>query len=224
MKSSSNPGPGGAHVRRDGAPAAARWTPDEIEGAEFTAFDGGVSIPPSAAPNAHVDELRHQLEEAYAAGYAEGSAAATAAERGRLSTACRAAEDALEQLRDGEHRWVGNAEENICALAVAVARRILDREIATTPEIVQALIARAMVDFPLDQTAVIRVNPTDLALVTSAAGMEATGTASRPDTNWVADSRVGRGGCVIEGRDRIIDGRVDTALERLYRTLSATNA
>jgi flagellar biosynthesis/type III secretory pathway protein FliH len=35
---------------------------------------------------------------------------------------------------------------------------------------------------------------------------------------------VERGGCVIEGRDRIVDGRVDTALERIYRGLSGHHA
>jgi flagellar biosynthesis/type III secretory pathway protein FliH len=40
----------------------------------------------------------------------------------------------------------------------------------------------------------------------------------------MADSRIQPGGCVVEGRERIIDGRVDTALERLYRQLSGNNA
>jgi flagellar assembly protein FliH len=40
----------------------------------------------------------------------------------------------------------------------------------------------------------------------------------------VADARIVRGGCVVEGRERIIDGRVDLALEQIFRKLSGTDA
>lgn len=40
---------------------------------------------------------------------------------------------------------------------------------------------------------------------------------------WHADPLVEPGGVVVEGRDRIIDGRVDTALERVYRRLTYTS-
>ncbi len=51
----------------------------------------------------------------------------------------------------------------------------------------------------------------------------ATQRASRP-LRWMADERVERGGCLIEGRERIVDGRVDMALERIYRALSGRHA
>jgi flagellar biosynthesis/type III secretory pathway protein FliH len=41
---------------------------------------------------------------------------------------------------------------------------------------------------------------------------------------WIGDSNVERGGCLTEGRERIIDGRVDTALERAYRTIAQIQA
>jgi flagellar biosynthesis/type III secretory pathway protein FliH len=36
----------------------------------------------------------------------------------------------------------------------------------------------------------------------------------------MADPAISAGGCLIEGHERIVDGRVDAALERLYRRLS----
>jgi general L-amino acid transport system substrate-binding protein len=53
---------------------------------------------------------------------------------------------------------------------------------------------------------------------------EASPIAQRKDVQWLPDGRVAPGGCLIEGRDRIVDGRVDTALERLYRRLTYTGA
>jgi flagellar biosynthesis/type III secretory pathway protein FliH len=49
------------------------------------------------------------------------------------------------------------------------------------------------------------------------------GAEQRP-AHWIADAQVKSGGCVVEGRDRIVDGRVDTALERVYRRLAHQNA
>jgi flagellar biosynthesis/type III secretory pathway protein FliH len=39
-----------------------------------------------------------------------------------------------------------------------------------------------------------------------------------------SDPNVMRGGALIEGRERIVDGRVDTALERVFRAISQVQA
>ena len=44
------------------------------------------------------------------------------------------------------------------------------------------------------------------------------------EARWLPDASIAPGGCVVEGRERIIDGRIDTALERVYRRLTYTNA
>ena len=55
----------------------------------------------------------------------------------------------------------------------------------------------------------------------TAAGTPITGAR---EASWQADPMVEPGGCVVEGRDRIIDGRVDAALERVYRRLTYNSA
>ncbi|HVX42066.1 MAG TPA: hypothetical protein VHB25_21065, partial [Gemmatimonadaceae bacterium] len=44
------------------------------------------------------------------------------------------------------------------------------------------------------------------------------------DASWLADARISRGGCLVEGRDRIVDGRGDAALERAYRRMAPIDA
>ncbi len=164
------------------------------------------------------------VAEAYAQGYEEGRAEGEEAEAARLAHAVRAAGDALEELRAGEVRWAGTIEENVCALAVAVARHVLGRELKEDPEAVAELVRRALAEFPVDQPLRVRVNPTDLAAITALRepdGTPAAVTQGR-DAHWLADPQVQPGGCLVEGRDRIVDGRVDTALERLYRRLTYT--
>jgi flagellar biosynthesis/type III secretory pathway protein FliH len=171
-------------------------------------------------------ELERQLAEARAQGYEEGRRAGEEAEGARLRTAVAVAEEALDAVREGEMRWTGAIEENICALAVAVARQVIGRELQEGGEIVVELVRRALAEFPVDQPVRIRVNPQDVA------SLEAHGSGANPllggsrgqDSRWVADARIAPGGCVVEGRERIVDGRVDTALERVYRRLTYTNA
>ncbi len=180
----------------------------------------------AAAREAELEAERERIRrEAYAAGRAEGEAAGRAAESARLASVVAAAEEAVDRVREGESRWQGNIEENVCALAVAVARQIVGRELHADAAAVTDLVRRALAEVPVDQPVVVRLNPVDLALLAAAHPTSGAGAvAPNRESRWIADTTVAAGGCVVEGRERIIDGRVDTALERLYRRLTQTHA
>jgi flagellar biosynthesis/type III secretory pathway protein FliH len=106
-----------------------------------------------------------------------------------------------------------------------VGRQLFDAELEAAPAHTAVLVRRALTEFPIDQPVAIRVNPSDLASITAHAVADGgQATVGRADAQWVPDPRIAVGGCVIEGRDRIVDGRVDTALERIYRRLTGTGA
>jgi len=172
------------------------------------------------------EEQEARVREAYEQGYEEGRHEGEIAEGARLRTAVKAAEEALDEIRDSEVRWTGAIEENICALAVAIARHVIGRELKGDVEPVLRLVRDALAEFPIDQPIRVRLSPQDLLAVRQLAGSEdpMASLAKDRDARWVADSQVAPGGCVVEGRERIVDGRVDTALERIYRRLTYTNA
>ncbi len=167
-----------------------------------------------------------ELDAAYLRGVGEGREQGERAERARLRGAMMAAESALDDIRVGEVRWLANIEENIAAIAVAVAQHIVAREVSVTSDTVIALVTRSVQEFGLDQALSIRVNPGDLEALYSAErdGDVTTVITRGREVRWVSDARIDQGGCVVEGRERIVDGRVDTGLERLYRRLTYTNA
>ncbi len=215
-----------AHTPGANALGAIRWSPDELEldGAPF----GGMPVAPaSPAANNEALQLAQQqaLDEAFTQGFDAGRAAGAEAERERLQSAFATVSALLDELHEREARWTEKIEENLCALAVAVGRQLFDAELQAAPAHTGVLARRALTEFPIDQPVVIRVNPTDLASITAAAVADGGPlTVGRADTQWVPDPRVAPGGCVVEGRDRIVDGRVDTALERVYRKLTGTGA
>lgn len=163
---------------------------------------------------ARLAEQQAQLEaNAYARGVADGERIAREDAEHRVASLLNALAESLESIRLHEARWISNAEENVAALAVGVARHVVQREIVTDPSAVQALVQRAIGQFPLDQALTVRLNPEDHAVCASI------GEGRPHQILWAPDANIVRGGCLVEGRERIIDGRVDTALERLYRTI-----
>jgi flagellar assembly protein FliH len=160
--------------------------------------------------------------EAYHEGFEAGRLEGERAEGIRLANVRQAAEHALDDVRAGEAKWAGTIEENVAALAVAIARQLLARELRAEPAALADLVRRALTEFPIDQPIRIRINPSDLAVLSTVVSGPPITTGR--EAAWVADAQLNPGGCVVEGRDRIIDGRVDAALERVYRRLTYTHA
>ena len=205
----------------------ARWAPDDL-----VATMHPFGVPRSAEETRRIDEenaraeIEQRIQEAQAAGYEAGRLDGELAASAHLRTAIVAAEDALDQIRAGEAKWQESVSENISALALAVARHIVGHELRSDPTNVAELVKRAIAEFPIDQPLRVRVSPLDLSLLSQPGpeGGALVAIAPNRDVRWMADSRIQPGGCVVEGRERIIDGRVDTALERMYRRLTDSDA
>ena len=206
------------------------WSLDELE-------MGDIFVPFSQESTARLNEVvEEQVDEeqlaspqerarieaaAYARGRADGEKIVRAEFGPRLDSAAAALTDAVNTVTLHQARWTANAEENLSVLAVAIARNIIAREVETDASVVSGLVQRALARFPLDQQVIVRLHPDDVDVCE----MQLTKNDNRtPDVRWTADSLVQRGGCMVEGRERIIDGRVDTALERVYRTIGNVQA
>lgn len=165
------------------------------------------------------------IDEGYARGLADGEKKALAAGQARIASALAMIDDANNKLTEVFAQAPGIVEENVTALAIIVARQIVAHEVTVDRTIVADLVRRALTEFPIDQSVRIRVNPVDLSLLTmgNVTGDAAPITGKR-DASWVADPRMTRGGCLVESRDRIVDGRVDSALERAYRRMAKVDA
>ena len=217
---------------------AAVWTPapdPEVRGVKPPVQDAVETQDVPAGPDADAvaaqeEALRAEFEERLAAACQEafeaGHSAGVETAAAELRSAHDAATQAAAEIRAREADWAGVLEENVCAVATAVARHIIDREIATDRLIVLEMARSAVERFGLEETLRIRVHPDDHGILTQpqgGAGELATAIEGRP-VQWVADAGIDAGGCVVEGRERIVDGRVDTALVRAYRMLAGQHA
>ncbi len=208
----------------DGAAPAGVWALDELAVAALP-IEASLAGAPASAMNAgpSAQERAQMIDEAYARGLADGEKKGLAAAQARVTKALAVIDKITGEVRDVAALAPSILEENIAALAVIVARQIVAREVSVARELVADLVRRALTEFPVDQSTRIRVHPLDLSLLTLNEGGMAPITGAR-DVSWLADARVARGGCLVEGRDRIVDGRVDTALERAYHRMAQIDA
>ncbi len=162
-----------------------------------------------------------EIEEAYNRGFDDGVAAAAGEQLARVESALRMLQAALTAVQASESTWTENAREHIAALAVGVARHVIARELRGDPHVIADLTRRALTHFPANESVRVLVHPEDLSVL-SAASPDGSNVRVAPgrEVHWVADPAVEPGGCIVEGRRRIVDGRVDHALERIYQKLA----
>lgn len=166
---------------------------------------------PAAVDPAAAEALRTAAVEAgRRAGHAEGLRAAQA-EIARLKSVADSAEQAMQALS-------GQVAEQTVALAIAIARKVIDDELHTHPEQVLSAVRSALAAAGTTgaQTRLL-VNPDDAPMINNHLGERA------GHEGWliVADPAISRGGCRLHS----VDGDVDATLEsRIGRVLDAMGA
>jgi flagellar assembly protein FliH len=129
-------------------------------------------------------------------------------EFGAALTALQAAARELESAREREKEV---AVEEIVHLAVAVAGKIVDREVRRDDEYVVRLVKRCLRRIPFPAPLRIRLHPEDVAAVSAARDLlAADGSAHR--FTFEGDRRVERGSCVVDTPDFVVDGRARVQL------------
>ncbi|GLQ99914.1 FliH/SctL family protein [Dyella mobilis] len=179
-----------------------RWEPPVV-GAAPTAES---EPEPAAPPGPTVYELeeieRQAREEGYAAGLAEGRAAAKKEldERlARLDAVYTAAARPLTQFDD-------ETERELALLATVIARRVVGRELQLDPSLIERAVREAAAALP-SATRELRVwvNPSDLDLLRELGATE-------PHWRFGANPALNRGDCVLESERSRLDARVSTRL------------
>ena len=161
-----------------------------------------------------------ELEEAYERGFNDGVDAGRGQALQEMGPNLQASVTVVAEVEEFKDALIGQIQNNLTALALAVARQLIEREVKADAEVVANLVRNALSHFPLDQKLRIRMNPVDLSSISQERSEDRTPVTVGREVRWIPDGTIARGGCVVEGPERIVDGRVDLALERIYRTVS----
>jgi len=156
-----------------------------------------------------VDEVAQARAEAVAAGRAEGRQEGLAAAAAALA---RAAE-----VRD---RLLASATGDLLDAAVALAARILEREVALDAEIVVTLAERALREARGRRRVTVRANPDDLSRLRASASRLAAAAGASGLPCLCGDPAIARGGVVVEAEAGELDARIESQLDELRRALA----
>lgn len=143
--------------------------------------------------------------EAFERGFAEGRDVGAAAEAERAKAELARLVVSLDELASARGEMIRATEHQMVELALAIARRILQREVSLDRDLLVSMAHVALQRLEQGATVTVRFNPDDYASTIAAqtarwAGMPVTVT---------PDSAVARGGCRIESAF----GRVDAGIE-----------
>jgi flagellar assembly protein FliH len=153
--------------------------------------------------------------EAFAKGYEQGERAGSEAAGQRGEAMLRRLADTLTELTALRATMIRQTETQLVELALAVARRVVHREVALDRNLLIA-IARVALDRLGESVQVtVRLHPEEYEATAAARVAESAGSG----VAFVADPRVGRGGCRVESELGMVDAGVDAQIQEIARAL-----
>ncbi|MCX6625499.1 MAG: FliH/SctL family protein [Acidobacteria bacterium] len=160
----------------------------------------------------HAETVRRE-EQARQLGAREGEQAGARAAAAELQPVIARLGRTIEELGSLRRRFRSEAEKDIIKLTLAIAKRVLHREINMDPEAMLGLIRVALEQIDLRELHRVRLHPVDAPAVErhiAAAGI--------PDrVQVVADPTLERGGAIFETTHGNLDASISTQLEEITR-------
>ena len=137
----------------------------------------------------------------------------------QLATALPALQAAAESLQAERDQWLVRWEQIAVRLGVAIAEKLLQRQLAARPEFATEMITDALRLAAGQPQLTVYLHPDDLSAWGDRAPQIVQSLTACADTTLVPDPHSMRGGCRIETRHGVIDARVETMLHRIAEEL-----
>jgi len=164
-----------------------------------------------ASPEEGLPEREAQA--AYERGLAEGKAAGHQEMFSQVEALTKKLARTIEELTGLRQRFRHEAEEDVVALALATARRILHRELTVDPQALLGVVKAALKKMELSEVQRVRVNREDEPIIRQS--LEQMGLPHRVEV--IADAALERGAAILESNRGTLDASIDTQLAEIER-------
>ena len=165
-----------------------------------------------AARDAHLAALER---EAFAKGFSQGELAGAEAAGQRGEMMLHRLMQTLEELTQVRAQMIQQTERQMVQLAMAIARRVVHREVTLDPDLLIAMARVAMERLGETAQVKVRLHPDDY----EAAGAARVSQLAGSNVMILADAHLSRGGCRIESDMGILDAGVNAQLQEIARAL-----
>jgi flagellar assembly protein FliH len=163
----------------------------------------------------HQARLAALERDAFAKGYEQGERAGAEAGAKRAEAMLRRLADTIQELAEVRRTMIRETERQMVQLAMAIARRVVRREVAIDSDLTLTM-ARVALERLGDSTAVtIRLHPDDF----EATCRQREALFAGSHVTVAPDSAVSRGGCLVQSDFGYVDASVDAQFQELARAL-----
>lgn len=177
-------------------------------------------VPPQASDGGRRsrpgDDSEEKIRTAYQQGLQEGRAAARQEMGGQLEAMNVHMARAIEEMSGMRQRFRQEAEEDVVALALAIARRILHRELTVAPEALLGLVKAALEKIEAREVHQVRIRPEDAPMVRQF--LEKMGLPQKVEV--ISDPGLERGAAILDSTRGALDASVETQLAEIERGLA----
>ena len=173
----------------------------------------GFTPAPGGSPGHAASALEQHLQGAYQQGFQDGQNAARQELGGQIEAMGIRLARTIEELSGLRQRFRHEAEEDVVALAIAIARRILYRELTVAPEALLGLLKAALEKIEAREVHRVRVRPEDAPMVRQ--HLEKMGLPQRVEL--IADPGLERGAAILDSSRGALDVSVETQLAEIER-------
>jgi flagellar assembly protein FliH len=177
--------------------------------------DSGVDYPRTRLAEIEQDAER-RVREARQAGFDEGAAAARAEAAAEIRSISERVAATLAELVGLRPLLPREAEADLLKLALAIARRILHRELAIDPDAMRGLIQAALEKLQAQEVSRVRVHPSQEPLLRSLLDRYP----QARQVEFRADPALDRGAAVFETPRGNLDASVETQLREIGQGLA----
>lgn len=171
---------------------------------------------PALDPSAHARlsyEIEKAAEEAYARGFAMGADSCRSEASAQVQPVLERLSQSIKMLADLRPRLRRNAEEDLVKLSIAVARRILNRELSIDPDSVQAIVRVALEKLQSKEIFRVRMHASHEAAVRSCL----THLGASNQIQLMSDSSIELGDLVFETSQGDFDASLQFQLREIER-------
>jgi flagellar assembly protein FliH len=161
-------------------------------------------------------KLEERLKEAHAAGIREGEAAGRNRAAAELHPVIERLAHAIEEISGLRARLRREAEADLVRLALAIARRILRRELAIDPDAIHGLVLGALEKLQSQEICRVRVHPAHAGLLSGCLRQMA----PAAPVEVLPDPSREPGTVIFETEQGSLDASVESQLREIERGLS----
>jgi len=187
---------------------------------------GAVSPPPVPAEESAPDmteqlaQLEAQCEQkvrnAYAAGSREGEIAGRNRAAAEMQPVIERLTRSIQEIANLRARLRHEAEADVVQLALAIARRVIRREVASDPDALRGLVVAALEKLQGQEISRVKVHPSHVSTVKTCLQQALSGGL----VEVLADSSRELGSVIFETARGNLDASVDTQLQEIERGLT----